>query len=262
MDRLIAHLRKQGQNLTESQTEPVTPAKQVPGEDTHAGSTQPLDMVKVPKGPFLYGDQKTRVVIDHGYWIDLYPVTNQKYGEFVLTGGYAQQKYWAPEGWQWKRARALPARNIGMTGHGNKPDHPVVGVSYYEVEAYAKWAGKRLPTEQEWEKSARGEDGRQYPWGEAFDKTRCNSDDSSIEHTTPVTQYSNGTSPYGCYDMAGNVWEWCTRGYDEHRKDTRVIRGGSWSGRPGMLCVFYRDLHDPGNRFNDIGFRLAQDMEP
>lgn len=135
----------------------------------------------------------------------------------------------------------------------------MVGVSYYEADAYAKWAGKRLLTEQEWEKAARGEDGRQYPWGEEFDRTRCNSRESGIGHTTQVSQYPNGVSAYGCYDMTGNVWEWCADWYEEGG-GVRVIRGGSWFNKPESLRTSDRNGGYVGNRNNGIGFRLAQDL--
>ena len=219
----------------------------------------PVDMVKVPKGPFLYGDQKIRVVIEHDYWIDQYPVTNQKYGEFILGGGYEKQQYWSADGWEWKTKNNITAPEYWNDGTWNKPDHPVVGVSYWEAEAYAIWAGRRLPTEQEWEKAARGEDGRQYPWGEEFDKTRCNSHESGIGHTTPVTQYPKGVSPYGCHDLAGNVWEWCVDWYYE-KGGQRVIRGGSWFYEPENLRGSSRDGSPTDFRLNFLGFRLVQDI--
>ncbi|NGZ10802.1 MAG: TIR domain-containing protein [Nitrospira sp. LK70] len=224
------------------------------------------DMVKVPKGPFLYGVDKTRETIDYDYWIDKYPVTNKKYQAFIEAGGYENQQYWSPDGWRWKTLNDITGPEYWNNEQWNKHDYPVVGVSYYEAEAYSKWAGKRLPTEQEWEKAARGNSGRQYPWGEEFDKNRCNSFESGIRHTTPVTQYRSGVSPYGCYDMAGNVWEWCSSWYHESlgrrvtRGGERVIRGGSWDVSPGLLRVSFRFRFDVGDRNDIIGFRLAQDL--
>ena len=257
MDRLIAHLKQPAQRLSKSQAEPTTQSKPVPTEQPLVSPAAPADMVKVPKGPFLYdGDQKI-LAMEHDYWIDQYPVTNQKYGEFVLGGGYENQRCWSSEGWLWKTKHNITSPKYWNDGTWNKSAHPVVGVSYYEAEAYAKWAGKRLPTEQEWEKAARGQDGRQYPWGEEIDETRCNSDESCIGHTTPVTQYPSGVSPYGCYDMIGNVCEWCSSLYE--KGDQRVIRGGSFAIQLVSICASNRRWAYAEARPHAIGFRLVQD---
>ena len=255
MDRLIEYLKQQIQGLKEHRTEPVSPF--VEPLRTEA----PADMVKVPKGPFLYGEKRVREVIDHDYWIDKYPVTNEKYRSFVLADGYRNQAYWSSEGWKWKTEENISSPEYWNDTEWNKADRPVVGVSYFEAEAYAKWAGKRLPTEREWEKAARGEDGREYPWGDEFDKEKCNNREAAIGHTTPVSQYIDGVSPYGCYDMAGNVWEWCAGWYDEEKKDLRVLRGGSWINKPEDLRVSYRGRYYAGTRnYSFLGFRLAQDV--
>lgn len=235
------------QALSENKAEPFTQTAPVSG------------MVKVPKGPFLYGDQKIQKEMEHDYWIDQYPVTNEKYGEFLQANGYAEETYWSPEGWQWKTKNNIAGPHYWNDKKWNQPDHPVVGVSYYEAEAYAAWAGKRLPTEQEWEKAARGEDGREYPWGEEFDKARCNCFESGIGNTTPVIQYPNGVSPYGCYDMAGNVWEWCADG-DREKVALRVFRGGSWCNGSVALRASGRNWGTTDLRGNDLGFRLVQDI--
>ena len=253
MDRLIEYLKQKIQGLKEPYTEQAPP------------SVEPLraealtDMVKVPKGPFLYGEKRVREVIDHDYWIDKYPVTNEKYRAFILADGYGNQAYWSSDGWKWKTENNITVPEYWNNTEWNKADHPVVGVSYFEAEAYAKWAGKRLPTERGWEKAARGEDGLEYPWGNGFDKGKCNSGETGVKHTTPVTQYPSGVSPYGCYDMAGNVWEWCADWYDE-KGGRRVLRGGSWNMTAGGLRVSYRDGYGADFRKKSIGFRLAQDI--
>lgn len=259
MDRLIVHLKQPARSLTVSQTTPDPQSSAAVEKGQHVILPSSVDMVKVPKGPFLYGEEKTRITIDYDYWIDQYPVTNEKYRTFIEADGYKNKKYWSPEGWQWKAKNNIASPEYWNDKKWNKPDHPVVGVSYYETEAYATWAGKRLPTEQEWEKAARGEDGRLYSWGEEFDKNKCNSIESGIDHTTPVGQYPSGVSPYGCYDMAGNVWEWCSSWYDENQ-NLHVVRGGSWGNAPGTLRASSRTLYAPVNRLTSLGFRLVQDL--
>lgn len=258
MDRLIAHLKRPIQSITETPSESEIPPKSLPPEGTHTGSSPTADMVKVPKGPFLYGVEKTRVTIDYDYWIDQYPVTNKKYRDFIQAGGYENQQCWSPEGWKWKVENNIVCPGYWDDSKWNKPDYPVVGVSYYEAEAYATWAGKRLPTEQEWEKAARGEDGRQYPWGEKFHKVLCTSR-CGVEDTTPVTLHAKGLSPYGCYDMIGNVWEWSATLFSRNRGD-HVIRGGSWYNLPGNVRTSSRNWSDADNRSTTIGFRLVQDI--
>jgi Sulfatase-modifying factor enzyme 1/TIR domain len=266
MDRLIDQLKKlpsavpgevPSQSLVEAKhpidVQPLIPRVEVPTREAS------FEMVKVQKKPFLYGEKRVRKVIDHDYWIDKYPVTNEKYRAFVLADGYGNQAYWSSDGWKWKTEENISSPEYWNDTEWDKADHPVVGVSYYEAEAYAKWAGKRLPTEREWEKAARGEDGREYLWGDEFDQEKCNSAETHLKHTTPVTQYPNGVSPYGCYDMAGNVWEWCADWYDK-KKGSRVLRGGSWLGVPETLRVSNRFRNDAGSRYNFLGFRLAQDL--
>ena len=215
-------------------------------------------MVLIPKGPFLYGEERVREDIPNDFYMAIYPVTNDQYKEFMLANGYGCQDYWSDEGWDWKQEKQVNRPEYWTDSKWNKADHPVVGVSYYEAEAYASWAGKRLPTEQEWEKAARGTDGREYPWGNVFDKSKCNSDESGIHATTPVTKYTEGMSPYGCFDMAGNVWEWCASWYDAD-KNGRVLRGGSWGRDPTLLRSAYRNSTNPTGRGADVGVRCSQD---
>ena len=175
MDRLIAHLKQPVPRLSEPQTEPAVQSKPVLKKEQGMSLSSPVEMVKVPRGPFLYGHEKARVVIDYDYWIDKFPVTNEKYRAFIEANGYGTEAYWSPDGWKWKTKNNITGPEYWNASKWNQGDCPVVGVSYYETEAYAKWAGKRLPTEHEWEKAARGEVGSEYPWGEEFYKNKCNS---------------------------------------------------------------------------------------
>lgn len=197
----------------------------------------PEDMILIAEGLFFMGSTKQDITnlleLDHNieaerleneipqhkvylnaYLIDKYPVTNAQYKKFIESGGYMQKTFWSDDGWQYI-VQTKPLENNELDGaFHDQADCPVVNISWYEAEAFASWAGKRLPTEAEWEKAARGTDGRIYPWGNEFDKTRLNCAEAKIEKPTAVTKYPQGQSIYGCFDMAGNVWEWTADWYD------------------------------------------------
>ena len=215
-------------------------------------------MVRVEPGSFLYGENKEAANIEESYEIDVYPVTNGQFGKFILDGGYEDgSEWWSKEGDLWRRKEKIVKPEYFDDKKWNAPDRPVIGVSFYEADAYARWAGKRLPTEMEWERAARGTDGREFPWGDEFDSEKCNTVESGINRTTRVTRYPNGISLVGCYDMAGNVWEW-TDGWFDKKEKYRTLRGGSWDlGRDLARCVSRDDLRPVFRRIH-VGFRCAR----
>ncbi|OEU79797.1 MAG: hypothetical protein BA865_09215 [Desulfobacterales bacterium S5133MH4] len=213
------------------------------------------DMVPVKAGPFSYGDDKEQESIDYNYEIDAYPVTNSQFEKFIEDGGYSNKKFWSEEGFDWLRQKKAEKPRFWEDEKFNKPEYPVVGVWYYEAEAYACWAEKRLPTEQEWEKAARGDNGLEYPWGDQFETNLCNSVESRSGGTTPVKQYPDGKSIYGCFDMAGNVWEWTSTPHD---RETMVTRGGAWNFNRNDCRCAKRFRVFPNYSSSDIGFRCVK----
>lgn len=176
-------------------------------------------MVLIPAGDFLMGALETsflaeehekpqRQVYLSAFWLDVYPVTNARYGLFLRDNGYEEERWWSPAGWSWRKRRRIQRPLMWNQAGWDGPDQPVAGVSWYEAEAYARWAGRRLPTDAEWEKGARGTDGRQYPWGDDWPTAEIANFDEQVGRTTPVGLYAGGVSPYGCHDMAGNVNNW------------------------------------------------------
>ena len=195
-----------------------------------------IEFIRIPAGPFLYGDEKREMELPE-YWIGRYPLTNAQYKRFVDA---TSRK---PPG-HWKGAEPPP----------DKLDHPVVHISWYDAQAYCDWAGMALPTEEEWEKAARGDDGRVYPWGNEPPTAEHGNFNRKIGGTTPVGRYSpRGDSPYGCADMAGNVWEWTATG----NKVWRVLRGGSWFNGQDVARAAFRRSTLPYDQFGVIGCRLV-----
>jgi len=225
---------------------------------------------------FLFANEQPQFRVSlRGYWIGRTEVTNAQYQRFLKATGHRPPDHW-------KHGR-VPA------GQGRAP---VVNVDWFDASAYCKWAGGRLPTEMEWEKAARGRDGRAFPWGNEWDSKRClhsaataSAESSATRHRmsspsdtgegpAPVGSYTAGASPYGCQDMAGNVGEWCADTHDEEAYyryasgdltppatgERRVLRGGSWNRdyAEGFRCAFRGRGAAPGHRCHCCGFRCAR----
>ncbi len=243
-------------------------------------SELPEGMVLVPEGEFTMGtdednapdDQhpERKVQVD-AFYMDIHEVTNAQFNEFILADGYNKRQFWTKDGWDYIQKErfffSYPGRikyridkplGFGENHISTDPDHPVLGVSWYEASAYAKWVGKRLPTEAEWEKAARGTDARLYPWGNEFDFSKLKYFPHH-EKLEPVGSYPDGASPFGVMDMAGSLAEWCADNI--HGKDTKVVRGGGWNSIRLHLRSIHRVTHPPTYRYYNIGFRCVVDAD-
>ena len=208
----------------------------------------------IHSGKFESGNPQHITSVD-AFWIDQTEVTNEMYAKCVQT------------------SRCTPPFNTSHFSDRKYATHPVCNVNWYQAGAYCSWAGRRLPTEAEWEKAARGTDARFYPWGSELDCEHANHNKNCVKDTTPVGSYEIGKSPYGAYDMAGNVWEWTASVYkpypynaadgreDPNSSDLRTIRGGSWENygiyNIYLVRTYIRGWADPSFWVHFIGFRCA-----
>lgn len=238
-------------------TERVTPeAGVLPGEDFpgRGASHAEIDgMIYVPPGEFLAGRARTPTVIPYGFYIDEIPVTNQDYLVFLEQTGFMAREQDATTASAVERLRGAARA---------RPDHPATGVSWHEAMAYATWKRKRLPTALEWERAARGTDGRSFPWGDRFDPTLCNSVEGRRGRTTPVREFPGGRSPSGCYDMAGNTFEWLLDWALDSRHTSspnteKTSRGGSYNREAADLVCWYQESDPPWMRMADVGLRCV-----
>jgi formylglycine-generating enzyme required for sulfatase activity len=202
-----------------------------------------------------------------------YPVTVEEFRRFVEAAdeGYLNAGNWEPEGWAWRERSGL-TRPRWWENQLRHPNRPVTAVSWYEADAYCRWAGGRLPTEAEWELMGRGEAGRRYPWGEAAPDEAHGNFGMSVGHPTPVGIYPLGATPEGICDLAGNVWEWCgdwAAPYPETEEENptgpasgaiRILRGGAYFYNPkSARCAFRGTTFVPEDRIDDIGFRVVRE---
>jgi len=238
---------------------------------TPALSAAPENMVLVPRGEFVMGshdhqDETPHNVVLDAYYIDKFEVSNKDYREFMKATTHPAPAYWDDP-------------------RLNKPEQPVVGVNWYDASGFCEWKGKRLPTEAEWERAAKGPEGKaHYPWGHELNPSKANYG-QNVGHTTAVDSYPEGMSGYGAYNMAGNVFEWVSDWYDPsyfnvstalnpqgpatglnfaNQGPVKVLKGGSWLAPSSSLHTSHRFWNQPENNSYGVGlgFRCAQSASP
>jgi formylglycine-generating enzyme required for sulfatase activity len=264
------------------------------------GDPRAEEWILVPGGRFVMGtdeadepDQRAhespRLCPDlSSYEIMRTPVTVVQFARFLAARGYEERAHWSAEGWAWRvSSGALRPRFASDEERAEwhaylTPSRPVVGVSWFEADAYARWLGARLPTEAEWEKAARGANGGRYPWGDEWEEDRAAHRGYGPKKTLPVGVFPKGESPYGMLDAVGSVWQWCNDLYatdayaHADRRDPqgpsvppslpdagakplhRVVRGGAWNTLPWSLRCANRNSYPMGARFSNLGFRCVR----
>jgi sulfatase modifying factor 1 len=246
-DRLAdidAFFAEQGIRVQEAPA--ARPAASAPARAAVPALAEQIDvhgpMVLVGGGEFLFGEGREMRVLP-AFYVDKYPVTNRQYEAFCRATGYRWPKYYD---------------NPKFSG----PDQPVVGISAVDALKYCRWAGKTLPTEEQWEKATRGIDGRLYPWGNDPPENgmACYGRDPVEGGTDPVTAHPKNVSPFGAVELAGNVWEWTATTVDvaEGTEGFQVVKGGCYNDPPELLRADARLDAGPKDKFETIGFRCIK----
>lgn len=246
-----------------------------------------VDRLLVGAGAFLFGgpgpDSETparplRRVHVSAFRIDRYPVTVGAYAAFIAAGGYRSKRLWSERGWAWRSERNITRPRFWGEAEWAPylvANHPVVGVSAFEAEAYAAFRDARLPTEAEWEKACRGEGGRVYPWGREWIDDACGMRGVGPRRTVAIGTFPRGRTPEGIFDMVGAVWQWCRDVADESAEPgnadpwvdpddydegaPRVTRGGAWNTLQWSVCAVSRNAYPPTAQFSNLGFRLVEE---
>ena len=264
--------------------------------------------ILIPGGPFVMGTSAEPWALDNerpahsvdvpAFWLDTFPVTNAAYQQFIEDGGYRDPRWWTEEGWEHCQTAGLSAplfwERDGSTGSGGgwlrrrfgvvepvPPQEPVMHVCWYEADAYARWAGRRLPTEAEWEKAARydpaGERSRRYPWGDEDPQPRHANLGQRHLRPAPVGAYPDGASPLGVHQLIGDVWEWTASDFEPYPGFNafpykeysevffgpayKVLRGGAFGVDPVACRGTFRNWDYPIRRQIFSGFRTARSAE-
>jgi formylglycine-generating enzyme required for sulfatase activity len=198
-------------------------------------------MVLIPAGPFLSGPSKA-LRETNAFWVDTFPVTNEQYAAFCQATGYRQPKFWTE-------------------GRFRTPRAPVVGVSWFDAYKYAAWAGKQLPTFEQWEKAARGKSGRIFPWGDQIDHNKAvYGQPEGSDAVAEVGHCQDNVSEHGARDMVGNIWHW-TDTWDKQEPEMKILCGGSWVDPVEFLRLDQHLATNPKDKFDNIGFRCVKPSE-
>lgn len=242
----------------------------------------PFEWIEIPAGQVTLKEEywtegyltkgQSKVFDVARFQIAKYPITNAQYAKFVAADGYNNRAYWTDIGWQALQKGNWTEPRYWYDSKFNSSEQPVMGVSWFEVYAFTQWLSDitgeviRLPTEQQWQRAAQGDDNRVYPWGNEWDSSRCqNKVDGDTDSTSAVTAYEEkGDSPSGVVDMVGNVYAWCLTGFESGTQksnvlEQRILRGGSWGSKIASdFRVSTRSRQAPALRFGNWGCRCVR----
>jgi formylglycine-generating enzyme required for sulfatase activity len=236
-------------------------------------STEGRAPLRIAGGSFPLGNPPRRAEVGD-FAIDPFPVTVSAFRRFIDADGYDERQHWSDDGWAWRMANEVHLPRFWAEPEWEAylvDNHPVVGVSFYEAEAYAASIGARLPSEAEWERAAAGTDGRAYPWGPVWIEGACGMRGIGPRSTVPIGVFPLNRSADGVRDLVGCVWQWCADSFvgwggdeppaeEPFGAERRVTRGGAWNTLQWSVTCHSRNGYPRGARFSNLGFRCAVDV--